>query len=220
MFDWTINMLVPKAIRFAALAHQPQKRQDDTPYFVHLARVARLGEMYFADEHYGQYPLSEPTISWGKEEVIAALWLHDTPEDTQYTFEDIDREFGAAVEFLVRGLTNGPHDKSKTKREERKERDRNRLMNAHPDIKLMKLLDRLDNVSDMSGFNDDFKQLYARESMQLVEVLRNASTMVKDDYLTSGIGMCMPSVHSQILPSIPYSEQLARLIEQKVSKFL
>jgi len=40
----------------------------------------------------------------------------------------------------------------------------------------MKLYDRYDNISDMAGYSDSFKRIYARETLKLVEVLNEADS--------------------------------------------
>ena len=45
-------------------------------------------------------------MDWGMDEdTIIAGVLHDTVEDTEVTLEDIKREFGDSVAFLVDGVT-------------------------------------------------------------------------------------------------------------------
>lgn len=77
--DAAIKLIV-KATNFAAKAHRQQFRKDGfTPYINHPIGVANiltdLGNV------------SDPSI-------IAAALLHDTVEDTDVTFDDIQREFG------------------------------------------------------------------------------------------------------------------------------
>ena len=49
--------------------------------------------------------------------------------------------------------------------------DRKRLAEAPPQVKQIKLLDRIDNLTEMAGAKDDFKKIYAQESLLLAEVL-------------------------------------------------
>src|SRR4026209_2713188 len=89
------------AANFAAKKHKDQKRkgQDGEPYINHPIEVANL--LVDAGK------IADPDM------IIAAL-LHDTVEDTDATFEEIEKRFGATVAGYVRELTD---DKSLAKAE-------------------------------------------------------------------------------------------------------
>ena len=76
------------AFNFAAGAHKEQKRKSGEPYIIHPLKVA--------------YILAE--LEMDMETIIAGL-LHDTIEDTSYTYADIERYFGEEVATLVDGVT-------------------------------------------------------------------------------------------------------------------
>lgn len=80
--------LIVKAYELAKKAHKDQKRYSGDPYFLHLAEVGfRLAEI-------GMDP---PTI--------AAGLLHDSIEDVGVKPEEIKKEFGEEILFLVDGVT-------------------------------------------------------------------------------------------------------------------
>ncbi|HDQ22917.1 MAG TPA: bifunctional (p)ppGpp synthetase/guanosine-3',5'-bis(diphosphate) 3'-pyrophosphohydrolase [Candidatus Uhrbacteria bacterium] len=80
--------LVSLAFDFAKEAHKGQKRMSGEDYIFHpLATAQTLAEMKLS-----------PAI------IIAGL-LHDIPEDTNYTLEDIRKNFGEEVSSLVEGIT-------------------------------------------------------------------------------------------------------------------
>ena len=80
--------LIKQAYEFAAMAHAGQKRLSGEDYIQHsLATAKNLVAM----------KLDLPTI-------IAGL-LHDVPEDTNYSLEDIKTKFGKEVFQLVEGIT-------------------------------------------------------------------------------------------------------------------
>lgn len=147
--------LILKAAALAVRAHEGQKRKyNGRPYVTHPARVAgRVGLL--------------PDVT---EEMVAAAYLHDVLEDTTITREEIERETSPQVGFYVDWMTN----KSKgiaLPRAERKAMDRKRLAEAPPQVKLIKTLDRIDNLTEMAGAKDDFKKVYAQESLLLAEAL-------------------------------------------------
>src|ERR1700760_4001661 len=80
--------LIRKAYEYAAKAHEGQLRKSGEPYVVHPLGVAG-------------------TIAELKLDVasICAGLLHDCVEDTSATTEDISKQFGGEIAFLVEGVT-------------------------------------------------------------------------------------------------------------------
>ncbi|MFN7160253.1 MAG: HD domain-containing protein [Candidatus Gracilibacteria bacterium] len=85
------------AFKFAAEKHKNQARESGEPYIMHPILVA-LNEIYHQKHERGHYAESP---------IIAAL-LHDTIEDTDAQYEDLDAHFGNRVKQLVANLTNKP----------------------------------------------------------------------------------------------------------------
>lgn len=77
--------------------------------------------------------------------VIVAALLHDTVEDTDTTFEEIEEHFGAKVRKIVEEVTD---DKSLPK-QERKQLQIDHAPNSSPEAKLVKLADKLYNLRDL-----------------------------------------------------------------------
>ncbi len=119
-----------KAISFSARAHQGQFRRDKvTPYVSHPFRVCMI---------------LRHTFGVKDEKVLMAAVLHDTIEDTTTDFDDIKEEFGKDVAVWVAWL-------SKDMRESQARREKqyiDRLRNAPDTVKLAKLADIYDNLSD------------------------------------------------------------------------
>lgn len=78
------------AIRKSVLLHRDQVRRtpDRLPYISHLFSILVLLLKYTCDE----------------DTLIAGL-LHDAVEDTDYTFEELERDFGKKVSQIVAGVT-------------------------------------------------------------------------------------------------------------------
>lgn len=87
---------VEQAIKAAALLHQDQLRKGSVglPYITHLVAVLLILRDYTDDE----------------DTLVAAL-LHDTIEDTDYTMEEVEIDFGRKVAIYVDALTEKQHDK-------------------------------------------------------------------------------------------------------------
>ncbi len=79
---------IEKALQFASKAHSGQFRKSGEPYVIHPILVAAIVGYLTCDET-----------------MIVAALLHDVVEDTSYTIEEIEREFGKDVALLVEGLT-------------------------------------------------------------------------------------------------------------------
>ena len=76
--------LIAKAWEFGEKAHKGQKRKSGDPYFIHPVSVAGI--------------LTDLKLDGAS---ICAGLLHDVVEDTLASVEDIEREFGEEVAFLV-----------------------------------------------------------------------------------------------------------------------
>lgn len=79
-----------QAIRAASVLHKEQIRRGAVPlpYVTHLAAVAWLVSDYTDDE-----------------DTIISAWLHDTLEDTDYSVEEIEEDFGHHVRKIVEVVT-------------------------------------------------------------------------------------------------------------------
>jgi hypothetical protein len=148
--------LVDRARVYATEAHQRinhRRKYNNEPYDVHLSAVARLVASVTDDA-----------------EMVAAAWLHDTVEDTQATFEDIEATFGVPVAELVEELTDvsKPGDGNRAKR---KRIDRLHLAQASTRAKTVKLADLTDNCKDITRHDPRFAQVYLQEMNELLDVL-------------------------------------------------
>lgn len=123
-----------KAAHFAAMKHRDQRRKDhaSSPYINHPIAVAlTLAETGQVDDP----------------EVIAAALLHDTIEDTDTSPDELENKFGARVRHMVEELTD---DKSLMKRE-RKRRQIEHASELSSGAALVKLGDKISNVTDITN---------------------------------------------------------------------
>lgn len=152
--------IVLRAAQLARQAHGHQTRKyTGRPYIEHPARVAGMVAIH---------PLAT-------EEMIAAAFLHDTLEDTGLSQEQIEKATNRWTLELVRYLTNASKG-SKLPRAERKKMDREHLAKAPVEAKIIKLIDRIDNLREMEGAQADFMKLYAEESLLLLAVIGDADS--------------------------------------------
>jgi (p)ppGpp synthase/HD superfamily hydrolase len=159
-----MSKLITAAALLAETKHADQKRRvTGEPYIVHPMRVAGMTTLWVARQSEG--------MSYVAGDMIAAAWLHDVIEDANVTAEEIARATNGAVARYVLQLTNASMG-SKEPRAVRKAMDREKLRAASREAKVIKMLDRIDNLTDMRG--DPFAVKYAQESRLLVDVLRDA----------------------------------------------
>lgn len=154
-----------KAYQFAEKAHRGQRRKYvDEPYLNHPVRV-----MMLLAEHYDPFNY----------ELLSAALLHDTIEDCGVSVDQLIAEFGKGVADLVWQVTNYS-DKYKLKEQGVNRRERVRLdleyiQGISGDGKLIKLCDRICNLSDFDATNEEargfFAGRYLAESRDLLKVL-------------------------------------------------
>lgn len=153
--------IIIAAAQLARRAHATQKRKyTGRPYVEHPARVAARVALH-----------TEAT-----EDMVAAAFLHDVLEDTQATQGDILVGTNQDVLDLVIWMTNPSKKRGDLNRSQRKAMDRDHLSKAPREVKLIKLLDRIDNLAEMGLASWDFKVMYAQESLLLLEAIGDVDT--------------------------------------------
>jgi guanosine-3',5'-bis(diphosphate) 3'-pyrophosphohydrolase len=127
--------LIKKATEYATKAHEGQVRKvRGNPFIEHPLGVAKiLQEAGMADE------------------VVAAGLLHDVVEDTPYTLEDIEKEFGEKVVTLVASNTEKKLEDDGNKRawDDRKKDTINAIPEKTLDELSLLLADKLDNLRSL-----------------------------------------------------------------------
>ncbi|HEV7121598.1 MAG TPA: HD domain-containing protein [Candidatus Paceibacterota bacterium] len=159
--------LVRKAYAFSEAAHKEHKRYSGEPYFLHPAAVAR---------HLAELGMDAETI--------AAGLLHDTVEDTGSTEDEIEKEFGKDVRFLVEGVTKlGKH---KYRGAERHAESLRRLLvatSADVRVLIIKLADRYHNMTTLEHVPEAKRERIALETLEIYAPLadRLGMGMLKRD---------------------------------------
>lgn len=127
---------IEQAIRAAAVLHNEQVRKGVAPfpYITHPYAVAMIVADYTE-----------------KEEVVIAALLHDTIEDTDYTLEELQEDFGGTVRDLVESLTEKSKDSSGAKLpwKARKKDYLQGLKGAPDDALIVAAADKLHNMRAM-----------------------------------------------------------------------
>ncbi len=155
--------LIIKAYNYAKKAHEGQKRMSGEPYFVHVFETAKTLASLSMDV-----------------QTIAAGLLHDTIEDTPVTEEELEKEFGENIVFLVKGVTKLATLKY-SGYERHVESLRKFFMAMANDLRvvIIKLADRLHNLNTLEHIREDKKKRIALESISVYAPLANRLGMGK-----------------------------------------
>lgn len=141
------------AYEFAKEAHEGQLRKSGEPYVLHPLEAALLLTQLQVDQN----------------TIIAAL-LHDVPEDTSKTLEDIIAVFGEDVGDLVAGVTKLAKVKYQLNME-RYQVDclRKMLLMLSKDLRviLIKLADRLHNMRTLMAVRPEKRVRIAKETLEI-----------------------------------------------------
>ena len=121
------------AIEFATERHHGQTRKDaaKSPYITHIPAVLAI-------------LMEEGDVT--DEPVLVAAALHDTVEDTETTFADIEERFGGRVVGLVREMT----DDTRLSKDVRKALQIDHAPRLSRDAKQIKIADKIANVRDIT----------------------------------------------------------------------
>jgi GTP pyrophosphokinase len=143
--------LVWLAYDFANRAHEGQIRKSGEPYINHSLYTAFLLAQMKADLN----------------TIIAGL-LHDVPEDTEYTLADVEKNFGADIASLVKGVTKLGKIKYRGIQRYR-ENLRKMFLAMASDIRIImiKFCDRIHNLLTLEHLPPEKQERIARESLEI-----------------------------------------------------
>src|SRR3954447_3356688 len=150
--------LVQRCYAFAAKAHDGQLRRSGDPYVIHPLGVAST---------IAELKLDVPSVCAGL--------LHDCVEDTSATTDEITKQFGGEIAFLVDGVTKLGKIPWNNKEERQAENFRKMLLAMARDIRviLIKLADRIDNMRTLDAMPAEKQERIARETMEIYAPLAN-----------------------------------------------
>ncbi len=178
--------ILTKAYHFAEKVHAGQMRHSGDPYFSHPVAAAEI---------LIQQRMDIPSI-------CTAL-LHDVIEDTDITREQLEKEFGQEIAFLVEGVTNLSKVKLQSDKVHQAENFRKFIMAVSEDLRVLviKLADRLHNMQTLS-FHPRPKSR-ARKAFEVLEVYaplaeRIGMNNIKDSLEDTAFATLYPDDYKQI----------------------
>ncbi len=145
--------IIERAFRFAKKAHGGIRRRSGEPYILHPIAVAKIASQ---------------EIGLGSTSICAAL-LHDVVEDTEYTVEDIEQQFGKKIAQLVSGLTKISGGIFGDRASAQAENFRKLLLTMNEDIRvvLIKMADRLHNMRTLGSMAPNKQYKIAGETLYI-----------------------------------------------------
>lgn len=142
--------LIAKAINFAFKKHEGQKRRGTgLEYVSHPVIVSHLVAKYKSG-------------SKRLEELQIAGLLHDTIEDTDCTYAEIEREFGPLVASLVMELTSDQETIDKVGKNEYLKK---KMVKMSKYAFILKLIDRYANITDGPT------KKYCKDTLEMMDYL-------------------------------------------------
>lgn len=141
-----------KTFDFVAQFHQKQKRKDGTPYLSHLVATAKIVSQLKID----------PVM-------IQAALLHDSIEETTLTVQKVEEMFGKEVATIVDGVTkiNEIHFSNLSDVQAPNLRKMILAMSQDVRVILVKLADRLHNLTSIEYLTEQRQQEIARETLDI-----------------------------------------------------
>lgn len=201
--------VIERAYVVAEEAHRGQKRKSGDAYITHpLAVTTILAEL-------GMTP---PTL--------AAALLHDTVEDTAYSLQQLEKDFGSEIAMLVDGVTK--LDKVTYGEAAQAETVRKMVVAMSRDIRVLviKLADRLHNARTWRYVSVESAQRKARETLEIYAPLAHRLGMntIKWELEDLSFATLYPKVYDEIVRLVaeraPAREEFLAKVREQVSSDL
>jgi GTP diphosphokinase / guanosine-3',5'-bis(diphosphate) 3'-diphosphatase len=188
--------LIDKAFKIANEAHWNMRRKSGEPYIIHPIAVAKIVNR---------------EIGLGAKSIAVSL-LHDVVEDTDYSLEDVDRDFGPKIASLIDGLTkiSGTYNKENSSSLQA-ENFRKMLLTLSDDLRviLIKIADRLHNMRTLESMPEHKKMKVAGETIFLYAPLANRLGLyaIKSELEDLSFKFRHPQIYEEITLKLKHSEK-------------
>ena len=188
--------LIDKAFKIANEAHWNMRRKSGEPYIIHPISVAKIVNR---------------EIGLGAKSIAVAL-LHDVVEDTEYTLEDVERDFGSKIASLIDGLTkiSGTYNKENSSSLQA-ENFRKMLLTLSDDLRviLIKIADRLHNMRTLDSLPEHKKIKIAGETIFLYAPLAHRLGLyaIKSELEDLSFKFRQPQIYEEIASKLKHTEK-------------
>jgi len=153
--DMLLEISIGKAAVFADKYHTGQFRKSSgEPYIKHPVGTYRILKKVGVKDR----------------DVLVAAFLHDTIEDTSVTYNNLKSEFNKNVADIVKGVTS---NKKKIEIMGKPEYLADKMINMSDNALIIKLADRLHNLSDINTANPKFAEKMYNQTMFIIDALRS-----------------------------------------------
>ena len=198
--------IIDRAFRFACEAHKGVRRRSGEPYIMHPIEVARIVSQ---------------EIGLGSTSICSAL-LHDVVEDTEYTVEDIEAQFGKKIAEIVSGLTKISGGIFGDKASAQAENFRKLLLTMSSDIRvvLIKMADRLHNMRTLGSMLPSKQYKIAGETLYIYAPLAHRLGLfaIKTELEDLSFKYEHPDIYKNIRQKILDTEQQRNDLFERFSK--
>ena len=198
--------VVKKAYNFAFDVHKNQKRLSGDPYITHPIAVASI--------------LCDLKVDTA---TITTALLHDTIEDTEATYSEVNKLFGKEIADLVEGVTKISRLEDKSKEYSVAENFRKLILATSKDIRvlLVKLADRLRNMRTINNItNPDKKLRIAKETMEIYSPLAERMGMhnFRDELEDLAFNVLNPEARKLITDRLILNKEILGVTFSDISK--
>jgi GTP pyrophosphokinase len=172
------------------------RRKSGEPYILHPIAVAKIVNQ---------------EIGLGARSIATAL-LHDAVEDTDYTIEEVNKDFGPKIASLIDGLTkiSGTYNKG-TSSSMQAENFRRMLLTLSDDLRviLIKIADRLHNMRTLDSMTESKKMKIAGETIFLYAPLANRIGLyaIKSELEDLSFKYRQPVIYEEITSKMRHGEK-------------
>lgn len=204
---------IKRAFDFATDAHKEQRRKTGEPYIYHPIAVAKI----VANE-----------IGLGTTSIACAL-LHDVIEDSDYTYEDIEKAFGKKAADIVNGLTkisvmNNQNISIQS------ENYRKLLLTLADDFRviLIKIADRLHNMRTLDSMRPDKQKKIAAETTYIYAPMAHRLGLynIKSELEDLSLKYNIPKVYNEISEKLivakehreQYVQEFIKIVSEKLKE--
>jgi GTP pyrophosphokinase len=187
--------LIDRAFKIANEAHWNMRRKSGEPYIIHPISVAKIVNR---------------EIGLGAKSIAVAL-LHDVVEDTEYSLEDVERDFGPKIASLIDGLTKISGTYNKENSSLQAENFRKMLLTLSDDLRviLIKIADRLHNMRTLNSMPEHKKMKVAGETIFLYAPLAHRLGLyaIKSELEDLSFKFRQPQIYEEISSKLEHSEK-------------